>query len=309
MKKRQYSLTAKERKELRNKETAKNKRNIDTTPIDGDDAAVSSETKDKKKFLFWVIPVSVIAAALIIAASILLPMSCSNYNLIYKDIKNPVARMELSNGMVLEFELYEDDCPAAATNFIYLANNKFFDDTIIFDNQQGWVRFGDYVTMTKLKSTYNKENKKYLDSLPGIYENHATNPLGYRLKADKSDDAKRINEEGMLTFDYRNSSCRFFISSRKDCQTWLGGTNYTPTVVGRYLNDTTLSHIKAIADMENDEDSPNNVWRNPLPIITVKKVRVYNLNKEKWKNFHFEDYMEDKAGGGANDMTSGWLSD
>ena len=140
--------------------------------------------------------------------------------------------------------------------------------------------------------------------LPGFSEGHKDNKLGYRLRSDSSDDAKRYMEEGMLVFNYNQSSNEFFISSDKNLQTRLDNINYEPTVVGRYLNDKTLAAVKRIANMESNPSSPHSRWRNPIPVVVIKKVSIYNVDKAKWKDFGFEKYMETAYNGSS--AISGW---
>ena len=62
----------------------------------------------------------------------------------YRGYKSVIARFNLSNGMKLEFVIEEDKYDTAATNFIFLATNGFFDNTVFYDAQNGWLRFGGY---------------------------------------------------------------------------------------------------------------------------------------------------------------------
>ena len=283
-KKQKYSLTAEQRKQLRANENSKGVQKETQT---------EAVVKEDRKFGWWIIPLIVCAVALIVTA-VVLPFTCSAYS----DVKNPVARIELSNGMELEFEIYEDTCPIAATNFIFLAKNKFFDGTIIYDAQRGWARFGDFVSM----STYKRDDKKYMAGLEGFSDVHKNNKLGYRLYADTSPEAKMYGQAGMLVFDYGNSSCQFFMSSDSNLQT---GAN-PPTVVGRYLNDT-LDKIREIVAMPLNEESPHTLYKNPIPIITIMSVKLYNLDGKKWDKFHFEDYMK-TARENENTAISSWYN-
>lgn len=276
MKKQKYSLTAKERKELRSISEKKNvqgtSEEIITDVADGtEDAAVS--VAPRKPYKRWMVIVAMTLGLALVLIAVILPFTCSPY----RYVENPVAKIQLSNGMTLEFEIFEDTCPIAATNFIFLAKNKFFNNTIIFDIQQGWVRFGNRKTMTSLVSA----DEEYCAKLKGFEKEHQDNKFGYRLQPDTSADAKRINEEGMLTFNYKLSSNEFFISSMLNCQTNLGGTDYTPTAFGRYLNDETLANIKAIAEMPLDENSPNTTWVGPQTTVMIKSVKLYNLDGKK----------------------------
>lgn len=297
MKKQKYSLTASQRKEIRQRKIEKERKKHHLQQEENtDDTVDSGETVvAKKKFNWWLIPL-LTAGVVLIAIAIILPFSFNPYLL----MDNPVAEIELSTGDTLTFEIYEDTCPIAATNFLFLAKNKYFDNTIVFDIQQQWVRFGNRKSMTELV----EDDEDYINSLPGFYDNHK-NKMGYRLKADTSSDAKRYKEEGMLVFNYNQSSCEFFISSDKNLQTWLNSVNYTPTVVGRYMNDETLEAVQRIVQMPFDEYSPSTIWKNPSPTVIIKKVRLYNMDNKKWKNFHFEDYMNPEPKG-SNSSFSDW---
>lgn len=297
MKKQKYSLTANQRKEMRQRKSGKTNKNTPTN-VDGygevnNDGEV---VQANKKFNWWLIPL-LIAGVALIAVAVILPFSCNPY--MFMD--NPVAEIELNTGDKLTFEIYEDSCNIAATNFLFLAKNKYFDNTIIFDIQQKWVRFGNYKSMTELV----EDDDAYIESLPGFYDNHK-NKMGYRLKPDTSSDAKRYGEAGMLVFDYKQSSCRFFISSDENLQTNLNGVDHTPTVVGRYLNDETLEAVKRITELPIDENTPSTEWKNPKTPVIIKKVRLYNMDNKKWKKFHFEDYMNPEPKG-SNSAFSDWF--
>ncbi len=298
MKKQKYSLTANQRKEMRQRKSGTVKKNVRSENIEESEefASDTEAVMGNKKFNLWLIPL-LIAGVALIAIAIILPFSCNPY--MFMD--NPVAEIELNTGDVLTFEIYEDTCPIAATNFLFLARNKYFDNTIVFDIQQKWVRFGNFKSMTELV----EDDKTYIDSLPGFYDNHK-NKMGYRLKADSSSDAKRYGEAGMLVFNYKQSSCQFFISSDENLQSRLNGVDYTPTVVGRYLNDETLEAVKRIAALPFDENSPSTVWKNPNTPVIIKRVRLHNMDRKKWKNFHFEDYMNPEPKG-SNSSFSDWF--
>lgn len=302
MKKKKYSLTAKERKELRkSKDKSAQKSSTvlsDTAETQIGDEQVLAEKKPKLKW--WAMLIIMTLGLALVLTAILLPFTCNEY----RYVNNPVAKIELSNGMTLEFEIFEDSCPIAATNFIFLAKNKFFNNTIIFDIQQGWVRFGNYKTMT----TYVSDDEEYCAKLKGFSESHKDNKFGYRLQADSSSDAKRYNEEGMLTYNYKQSSNEFFISSARNCQTNMNSIDYTPSVFGRYLNDKTLENVKIISEMPLDENSPSIKWKGPSPAILIKNVKLYNLDNKKWKNFMFEDYMNTMGTNGTSVITSWYAS-
>lgn len=310
MRKKNYSLTAKERKELRLKKLQKEMGKVPQAESEPEVAEASGSVKFNAKQIAIATAAGVVALMCFFMA-VVLPFFFGPY----RDVENTVAKIALSNGMVLEFEIYENDCPTAATNFIWLAKNKFFDGTIIYDNSNGWVRFGDYVNAETCRSDpNNKDNEAYYKTLTGIYPNHATKPFGYRLKKDSGKDVDRYGECGMLTFDYSNSSCRFFISAKANAQTRIDGRDYTPAAFGRYLNDSTLKNIEDLASLENSPLKGGSRWNCPSPFIRIEKVELFNLKSEKWDNFHFENFMEDVTGtdekgnpiSGSNTVVSGW---
>lgn len=290
MKKKKYSLTAKERKAIRAKNSGKPAppEPIDPcAPAEGE-AEVAVNRINKKTVV--VVTAVILAAVILITAAILIPILVIKYR--YHDVNNPVARMELSNGMVIEYELFEDTCPIAASNFIFLARIGYFNGTIIFDIQNNWMRFGGYETEVKHRST----NKEFTDKVQ-TSEKYPKSKFGYRLKADTSADAKTYNQKGVLAFMYNDSATEFQIASVDGAQTTIQTPNsnkdYRITACGRVLNEESMENVETITGMEKNVNSASTIWKPPAQTITIKRIKIYNLDRKKWKNFAFDDYFED----------------
>lgn len=294
MKKRPYSLTAKERKAQRAEKPAVQQETSEVSSGAQTAAAVKKNSNAK-----WILLTSIICLAAILIA-VLVPVCLFAVNP-YRSLKmdNPVAKMTLSNGMTIEYEIYEDTCPVAATNFIFLAKKGFFDGTIIFDTQNDWVRFGGFETPAIDRSDKSTDYAKHFDGMPG----HTENKFGYRLKSDTSVDAKRTTQEGMLIMMNTNPTY-FQVAARDNAQTNLQGNGTSVdckgTALGRYLNDKSLENIRAITELTRAADYPtrNKPWKGPEYPVRIEKVRIYNIkDKEKWKNFDFETYMKTALNG------------
>ncbi len=307
MKKRAYSLTKKERKARQ--EMQKEKAGVisqsEKTVVESEsvlpeeNSAIGEEqaAKTERKTVL-VITAVILAAVILITTAILLPILFTTVYR-YRDINNPVARMELSNGMVLEYEIFEDTCPIAASNFIFLARIGYFDNTIIFDSQNNWVRFGGYETETAHRSA----NKTFTDTVEGINK-YPNSKFGYRLKADTSSEAKMYDQKGILAFLYNDTATEFQVAAIDGAQLTVQGTyskEYRVTACGRAFEES-MPYIEEIAAMARNEQSQHSTWKAPQPTITIKKVKLYNLDRKKWKHFGFDDYFY------GNSYISNWVN-
>ena len=317
--KRTYSLTAKERKQKRAQ--AENRNKPENTEADAEAQMLTQQTQVKRSAAF--VGGLSAAAAVILLVAILTPIIAFVVNP-YRGYDDVIARFNLSNGMTLEYVIDEEHYNAAATNFIFLAKNKFFDNTVFFDAQNGWLRFGGYEEQPSLSSwsstdytrTHHKaRNKEYVeafDALPNDRFKDTMNKFGYRLRADTDGTNKEmLNRAGMLAFLYSDTSTEFQFSYREqpinDIRS-VDGTNTTlsPTLVGYPFGDDTKETIDKLAEIASDAQDNTSItsgylWKPPTKNgnIYIDSVRVYNLNKSKWKNFDFIEYInreDDKTG-------------
>ncbi len=317
--KRTYSLTAKERKEKR-LAAEKNTQAKKSGDIQSEEKAMlESQKKSKHSALF--ISLVIAAAVVLILAGILIPVIGHITNP-YRGYKEVIARFKLDNGMELEYVIDEDRYDIAATNFIFLAKNGYFDDTVFFDAQEGWLRFGGYEDQPLISSNssndysrthhhaQNEEFCKNFSALPNEKFDKPLNKFGYRLRADNGGEKSSLLEDiGVLTYLYSDTNTEFQFSYRKqatDTITHLSsdGSKSTSTLkstmVGHALNDETVNNLVELSELGavNTSITYGYLWSPPTPTVRIKNVKVYNLNKDKWKNFDFMEYMngEDSSG-------------
>lgn len=304
-KKEKYSLTAKERKAMRKAGFEP----VDTrTPEEKEAEEKAAEAKRKKIRLIAVISLVVLLAAALIATAIALPVVMARRKYAY--VGRPVAEISLDNGMTLTFEIFEDSCPVAATNFLYLARIGYFDGTIIFDSQNNWVRFGGFEDTASRSQRRN--NEAFCDGVSDVpRDDDGDGAFTYRLKSDTSSDAKNLTRQaGVLSFMYGETATEFQVAAIDNAQTNRPGSSssLSLTAVGRALDDETLMNIAAIAALSRLESSADghtlhSYWRAPVTssesvtLIRIQSVKLYNLSKAKWKHFNFTTYMETALNG------------
>lgn len=259
----------------------------------------------------------------------------------YRDYKHVIARFELSNEMVLEYVIEEDEYDIAATNFIFLAKNGYFDNTVLFDagdplqNTDGWVRFGGYEKQPSVweggSSNYNStkhhaQNKTYCKNFKAIsnkwFPDNVCNKFGYDLNADKNgQSADRLDDIGVLAYLYDKTSTEFQMSYKEkpsndatQIVSGTSGTTYQPyelksTMVGYALNNKTIENLKKIAatakTTEQSTTTSGIIWCPPDPTIYIRTVKIYNLDGKKWDNFDFISYMTNPRSDGTT-RYSGW---
>lgn len=271
--------------------------------------AASEAPKKKKNLKTWIISIaaSVLGVAVIVAG-IVLPIAL-NDEYIKEEGVNPYAVMKLSNGMTINYEIWKNECPNAATNFIYLAEIGYFDDTVIFDSQSGWVRFGGWQADSKHRGDMNTEflaeitDRKYGDS------DYSNNKFGYRLKADSAR-SNYYNTVGVLSFCYERSATEFQIAATADVALTIPGDSAGEWKVAPFAmaaDSESIENVKAIAALGRDENGEyfaHEYYRAPLDedgLIKIKSVKVTKKNASKWKKF---DFMEYYKGDGAGSLTS-----
>ncbi|MCH5155237.1 MAG: hypothetical protein J1F69_01390 [Clostridiales bacterium] len=313
--KRSYSLTAKERKQKRMAE--QNKRASDSSvsksmPKNEAKPVLSAEAqmvRSQKRFKRSAIIVGcVIAVAIIlIIAALIAPVIMYTINP-YRGYDDVIARFRLSNGMELEFVIEEDEYDTVATNFIFLANNKYFDNTVFYDAQGGWLRFGGYVDqpLSTSVSSFDRTNHrgdsvdycKKFSALPNNRFNNATDKFGYRLRVDTKDTAETlVRQLGTLTFRTDTSTeFQFFYGDYEETVP-NNINNLTCARLGHALNDKTIKNIMSIrstAALNTHLSSDGYLWKPPTPNIRIESVRIYNLDNSKWANFDFLKYLSGK---------------
>lgn len=332
--KRKYSLTAKERKALRQSKEKNNESKSEQIANANAASRIKSERemiaaqKSNKRSAAVVICIVVLAVVMILTA-IITPAVMYVVNP-YRGMNKVIARFTLSNEMVLEYEIQESEYDIAATNFIFLAKNKYFDNTVFYDAQNGWLRFGgyesqpstNYTSSDYTRTSHHKDNAEYCEAFTALANSmfsRITYKFGYRLRADKGGtDAKALEKEGVLAFLYSDTATEFQMSYRAQAVNQIinlgsNGTKTTsdlnPTMVGMALNEKTLQNIKAISETAalNTNMSTGYMWQPPTPNIMIESVKIYNLDNSKWRDFDFIAYMNDDGDDNGGRRLSQWI--
>ncbi len=316
-KKDNYSLTAKERKALRrggNEKKIVSRRgepiasNAAETPVavPGESGAVATKRR------IWVpVTCAVVALVLILTAVILLVIVPT-----YKS-KYPRAVIYLSDGRQLTMTIWEDECPIAATNFIFLAKIGFFDGTIIYDVHHNnstasdkidhnYMRFGAFTDYSSNATRYTDE--KFLKSIPRSIFNvvnvdsqykpaASSNLFGYRLLKDRLNGAAAARYINPYVVSYN-------IDNSADYVINLAENN---TVIDRDLFTSATSSLVAFGSFDDEESqkildeiySRDTIANTGIEgafglteRISITKIKLVNLNRKKWKNFEFVSYMK-----------------
>lgn len=273
-------------------------------------------TKSNKSIKIWIL--SIIAAVVglaIIATGIIIPIALNDeyvkgemtldeyYSTTNTETQNPYAIIKLSNGMELEFDIWEKECPNAATNFIYLAEIGYFDGTVIFDAQGGWVRLGGWETENGAAIHRGDSNEKFLSGIVRK-EDRQNNKFGYRLKEDTAK-SNYWDTAGVLSFCYERSATEFQIATSGNQSLTIpddadGDWKVAPFAMAS--NAETIDNINAIAALALDDSGnfTHDYYRAPLDedkLITIKSVKVRRKYAQKWKSFDFNDWIYDEEDG------------
>lgn len=280
------------------------------------------ENQVKSKRSAAVIGAVIAVSVVLILCGLLIPVLAYTANP-YRRYDDVIARFKLSNGMELEYVIYEKQYDTAATNFIFLAKNGYFDNTVFYDAQEGWVRFGGYESQPSSgdgQKHHHSDNEEYcasFDALPSDKFDKVINKFGYRLRADNGgENAALLDDIGVLTYLYSDTNTEFQLSYKEqatDNITVLSADgsrssgSLKSTMVGRALNDETIDNLVEISKLAsvNTSITYGYLWMPPTPDIRIKSVKVYNLDKEKWKKFDFIEYMSGDDGAGRKRLV-GW---
>ncbi len=297
------SLTAKERKQLR-QEKLEPAAQSTAEFSDAPESEVNAEAAPEKAMIlglskksFFLIFAAVLLAAVLIVMAIILPLFIEPYG----KYDNPVAVIKLSNGMELEFEIYEKKCPVAATNFIYLAKKKYFDGALIYDMQREFIRFGGF-----RNENYDHRDRDltFLDTLTDIaipVKNEKTSTkLGYRLVKDNDAVASKGKSQGYLSYIQNHSSGEFQMCTADGAQLTVsngnGSAEFEAIAFARYLSEDTLKNIIKLYADNYESAKPvtgKKYYMLPQEQIKIRTLKVYNLDREKWDKFNYNDYLSD----------------
>lgn len=302
-KKQEYSLTARERKELRRKQSG-SAQPVQPEITEQPEGGEAVKNKMDSKTLWISVSAIVLALVLILTAVILLVIVPQNS-------KYPRVTFDLvdsNNNRIgsITMVVYEDEAPIAATNFLFLAKIGFFNDTIIYDvqSERQFMRFGAYegygTNQTKYKNAdfiaeIDQKIFNVVNADPDFAHTSAaqSNKFGYRLKKDKNAGTRYGDEAYMVSF--RNSEAADFVintlASNRDFK--VNGSDISTYLVpfGKFEDEKSQEIIDSIMQMEKNLHTGLSDVVGTTPQVKISKTTLSNMNKKKWKNFEFITYM------------------
>ncbi len=305
--KKNYSLTARERKALRESDENKNANaaraessageNTEENVVLENGEAVAVKRPMSKKSVWIMVTCIVLALVIILTAVLLLVLQPQTS-------KYPRATFRLSNGSTITMEIYEDEAPIAATNFLFLAQIGFFDGTIIYDVQpeRNFMRFGAY-------KGYGTDETKYKDAdfianIPQkmfnvvnadtqYFDKAESNKFGYRLRKDLNS-GTRYGDEAFVV-SYNNANAGDFvinlIDNNRDFRVGTSSIASNLVAFGKFADEASQKILQDIYALDKNLHTGINNTVGTDPVIRIESVKVSNLNKKKWKNFEFISYM------------------
>lgn len=327
-KKIKYSLTAKERKELREKEKIKLSKagKVPVQPSETSESSDATAVINGNKHL-WVMITAIICGLVLILLAIILPVSCRATS------RYPMVTLTLSNGKTVDIEIWEEDCPIGATNFLFLLKAGYFESGLIHDVQdvgavdneyadikEGFLRFGvftnDYQTR-RIKDTAFTANVKYfnLDVVGDTYKDNASaNKFGYRLYADGTD-GNRAGEPGVISYisdDSQQMVINMFAAKRDATSSYSssngsGGRDDFGSKLrsfGKVADDESLDALRELLGINTVANNGTDYFMGTDPAITIRSYKIRNENKKKWRKFEFVSYMLTANNGSS--AFSGW---
>lgn len=254
--------------------------------------------KSGKKKLIMLI--SALLGVIVLTAGIVLPILLDD-EWTDDETVNPYAVVKLSNGMELTFDIWEKECPIAATNFIYLAEEGYFDGTVVFDNTGGWVRFGGWLTNGTHRGDDEQAFLDKYDDRKGDDYDYSLNKFGYRLKSDSARSSE-YSTKGVLSFCYERSATEFQIAASNSVSLTVDGDDGGEWKVSPFgmASSETIKKLEELSALSSDDGSrfSHAYFRAPLDdnsLITIKSVSVRRKYEPKWSNFDFMDYFKTGA--------------
>ncbi len=268
------------------------------------EATENTATKKNNNKLIIIIVAVMLSVALIITG-IVLPFALSD-EYVSEEGVNPYAVMKLSNGMTINYEIWENDCEKTATNFIYLAEIGYFDGTVIYDNQNGYVRFGGWQDNSEHRGDSNTEFLNKITDRVYKDKDYSSNKFGYRLSKE-SNRSSYENTVGALGFCYERSATEFQIVASESTSPTINGDNlnngWKSSVFGMASDDKSIENIKAIAALSRDENGEkfkHDYFKAPLDkdgLIKIVSVKVRKKLDTKWRKFDFMEFARGEKSG------------
>lgn len=282
------ALTARQRKELNRPQAEEVRENSD---------AASFAARKKKRN--GILIIAAVALTVIIAIGIIVPVW---YNSDYRYEDNPVVEIKLGNGMTLRYEVYIADACNVGTNFLFLCDVGYYNDSIIYDTQNNWARFGGYYVGENDSYAHRSADSEFLKKTADYFDDHAgTNQFRYKLIKDEkvkftqNDTAAKYGLFG----NYNNFCTEFEVLGQAGADVKLGTITYNVEYIASAYDDETKNNIDAIFALGTGDTTYKSVFKTCEPFISIKETKVFNYSRPYVGKF--EKYMTE-----SNAISTSW---
>lgn len=235
--------------------------------------------RQKSKIIKWVLIVTALltAAALITVSIVLLNKREYPY------LKDPIAKITLDNEMELLFELYDDKAPLSVGNFVYRANNGYYNETIIHNFKKTSDETGLFI-----------ESGKFYNASMTLENKHSEKEdMKYTIRKDSA-------SLDTVTRKYSLSTCTTSSNGRagSEFRICLRESNMTNSSISIYgvifgypYDKQTEDNLDQLSEQISSNQSLNNGNNTPSQYIKIIGVKIYS-NKDYWKNFDYKKEWE-----------------
>ena len=349
-KKQTYSMTARERKELRRAEEEKRnkkskERETALADANAQNATEGGEPAAIQKRQIWIPVTCAVLALVIIFTAVLLLVIKPGRNSIYP---RAVITLDVpADGgkrvtRTLTLTIWEDECPIAGTNFMFLVKIGFFNNNLVYDVHPGrneldnlgsgymgtdYMRFGAY-------TDYNSSTSKYNDAgfVDGIsrkifnvvdmdsgYKNdnngnnkQVANKFGYRLHTDTGTGRARYKEKYVVSFN-SNDSGDFVINMGENNDAFYGSSNASISsnlsAFGSFEDEESRKVLDDLMSSAYAKRGNTGIGDNVIGFsdkVRIKEIKLENMDDDKWDDFEFISYML-KANNGSSAFRA-WIA-
>ncbi len=349
MKKRKisYDLTAQQKKQLKRQQENKdnNAKGNETVAMTDGTEAIDMQKRNKKSLIICVCAVALAVLMIVLAIGLPVWISSETVNndtfLNWKNFNskdpnnlftsdnpnpnppaNPIATVTLtgddkaafkqvfgSEELKIDIELFIDDAKYSVMNFMYLAESKFYDNTIINDVNNQHAMFGGFTGTTTNSNKAREGSIVY--NLKGFEEHINSNynskdfKLGYRLTAERSRNLASSSQSnlGYLVMiagpsSYYSTSTSYMLLTAESQKLFFGDVNdntgYNIESYLSWMGRVSPEYLDVITKFNDVQASANGNFLCPVNTIRISSIRT-NLSdaKRKYLLNHFEELISD----------------
>jgi cyclophilin family peptidyl-prolyl cis-trans isomerase len=268
-KKQKYSATRAQRKEKLTPQTPQPV--VEAAPM-SEGARLLAADKARRQRLLTIIALAVAGVMFVTGLTFLIvSLTRSTYN-----TDDPIAEITLerdgAEDLVLRFQLFEEKAPIAVGSFVNLAQNKFYEGTLIHRISPYFTQMGKYSEYTN--STVNKL----------MTAEKTDKKVNYTYKADPESGYKHDSRyvlSAVRDYSYSSPAAAFRICTENPVNNLTSEDAYG-IPFGVAYDQETRDNLAILADEDYNELS-----FVPSRALRIKSVKILANDWLKWRNYNF----------------------